>query len=537
MHPSDHMFIERAPGGLNETLDLLWRRKWSILLVLALVLSSAAAFALTRPTLYTGTARVLVSGTGVAPGTDEPAEINLETERGLGSSAQVVEAAAEALGEQDDLGRLQDELEVDAVTGTEFLEFSYTTTDAQSAAERANVFAEAYLEVRREQVAGILESSTASLQERIDELNEDLERTNSRLAAETDVARRATLQARSNSLVGQITLLEQRLSSSTPADDFQVGQIVEPAQVPEAPSSPNYLTISALALASGLGLAIGTAFLRERLDDRIRDIGDVEFAIQAPVLVTVPTVRAWRKGDEVILASLSDIDAPETEPFRALRTSVSYAANQRGIASILVTSAHAGEGKSTVVANLGVALARGGKKVIVVSGDLRRPRLTRIFPSENGVGLTNVLAGEVELFEALQPANFDNLRVMHTGPIPGNPAELLGSSSMKSLIDELKVMADLVLFDAAPVIGVADALTLAPFVDAVLLVMDARTTRLSALTQTVHTLSRVSSHIMGGVLNNVQGARLGTYSTRYGYYPTFRHDEHSTSRSTSAGHS
>ena len=534
MHTSPQAFTEQPQGGVRETVDVIWRRKWSILLVLALVLGASTAFALTRQTLYAATARVLVSGTGMAPGTDEPAEINLETEKGLGTSAQVVEEVAAALGIEDEFATLYEEIEVDAIAETEFLDFTYTSTNPETAAARANAFATAYLEVRREQILGLFESSSGTLQDRLLDLNRDLGDTNEELAAEDNEGERATLQARANSLLAQITILEQRLGTAPAAEDFQVGQIVEPAQVPLQPSSPNYPTIAALALVSGLALALGTAFLRERFDDRIRNIGDVEFAIQAPVLVTVPFVRGWQRKDEAILESLNDIDAPETEPYRALRTSVTYAANQRGISCMMVTSAHAGEGKSTVVANLAVALARAGRKVILVSGDLRRPRLDRIFPPKGEIGLTNVLAGEVEIFEALQPADFENLRVLHTGPIPGNPAELLGSNRMKTIIDELKEITDLVLFDAAPVIGLADALTLAPYVDSVLLVMDAQATRLGALSQTMHTLSSVSSDIMGGVLNKVQGARLGTYSTRYGYYPTIKPDQ-VVPRSTPAG--
>ncbi len=525
MHTPQHIFSEQPQGGVRDTVDLIWRRKWSILLVLTLVLAAATAFALTRETLYSATARVLVSGTGMAPGTDEPAEINLETEKGLGTSAQVVQEVAETLAIPDEITTLHEEIEVDAIAETEFLDFTYTSSDPETAAERANAFAAAYLKIRREQILGVLESSSRTLEDRLLDLNQELAETNEELAAEPNDAERATLQARANSLLAQITLLEQRLGASTVTEDFQVGQVVEPAQVPLEPSSPNYATIAALALVSGLALALGTAFLRERFDDRIRNIGDVEFAIQAPVLVTVPFVRGWHKKDDAILESLNDIDAPETEPYRALRTSVTYAANQRGISCMMVTSAHAGEGKSTVVANLAVALARAGRKIILVSGDLRRPRLDRIFPPKGEIGLTNVLAGEVEIFDALQPADFENLRVLHTGPIPGNPAELLGSNRMKTIIEELKDITDLVLFDAAPVIGLADALTLAPYVDSVLLVMDAQGTRLGALSQTMHTLSSVSSDIMGGVLNKVHGARLGTYSTRYGYYPTIKPDQ------------
>lgn len=511
----------RSQSGLRETLEILKRRRWSILVVLAVVVTAAVVYGLSRPTTYTAEATVLVSGTGLTPGTDDPAEVNLETERGLASSATVAAEVVTELGIDEDPADLAEEITVDAVSGTEFLTFSYTSTDPEVAQERAQAFADAYLTVRRDQVIENLLSASETVRDRITERQRELDRVNRQLDLTPPGPTRATLEAQADSLVGQIAVLEQQVSTLTPPENFEVGLVTEPAQVPAAPAGPNILVIVALAIVAGIALGIGLALLRDRLDDRIRSIGDVEYAIQAPVLVTVPTIRSWRRGETGLLDSLRDIDAPEMEAYRALRTSVLHAAKQRKLKAIMVTSASAGEGKSTVVANLSVALARAGKKVVIVSGDLRRPRLQRIFPSKKTAGVTTVLAEEDDLVDALQPAEFDNLRILHTGPVPGNPAELLGSAAMEQMVGELKDRADFVLVDAAPIVGVADAVSLAPVVDAVLLVIDSRTTSLNMLGQAVHTLNRVSALVIGAVVNNVRDAHLGTYSTRYGYYATY----------------
>ena len=515
------IYIDPQPqSGLRETLEVLRRRKWTILVVTAIVVAAAVGYALLRPTTYTAEAVVLVSGTGTTPGTDDAAEINLETERGLASSTTVATEVVDDLGLDSDPATLAAEIEVDAVSGTEFLNFAYTSSDPQFAADVAEGFADAYLDIRREQVVETLLNASQAIQDRIVEKQGELDRVNEQLSAAADGPTAVTLQSEANSLVGQIAVLEQQVAALTPPEHFQVGLVTEPAAVPSAPSGPNLAMIIALALAAGLGLGIGLALLRDRLDDSIRRIGDVEFTTQAPVLVTAPVIREWRRDGRELLDSLQDIDAPETEAYRALRTSILYGAKHRRIRSVLVTSATAGEGKSTVAANLAVALARAGRKVVLVSADLRRPRLHRIFRSEETVGITNVLADEVDLVDALRPAEFENLRILHTGPVPANPAELLGSSAMERMIDELEDKAEFVLVDAAPVIGVADAVSLAPYVDAVLLVIDAKKTNLNLLGQTIHTLNQVSAYVLGSVLNNVSDTGLSTYSSRYGYYQT-----------------
>jgi capsular exopolysaccharide synthesis family protein len=221
---------------------------------------------------------------------------------------------------------------------------------------------------------------------------------------------------------------------------------------------------------------------------------------------------------------IMDPDSSPAEAYRTLRTGVLFdAASHNGSEVVLVTSPEAGEGKTTTTANLGVALAQAGKRVLLLSADLRRPRLQSFFDLSGEMGLTNVLAGEERLSSAIvRPFGMNNLSLLPSGPVPGNPAELLGSQSMRSLMMEIRNEADVVLIDAPPVLAVADSLTLAQYADAVLLVADSEKTQRSAIHQARQHLHRVRARVMGAVLNNFDPSTARTYHSYAPYaYESF----------------
>jgi len=215
------------------------------------------------------------------------------------------------------------------------------------------------------------------------------------------------------------------------------------------------------------------------------------------------------------------MDQPKSavsEAYRTLRTSVMFSALQKGGKTIMVVSATAGEGKTTTAANLAVSLADAGKRVILVSADLRKPRVHRFFGLENTVGLSNVLAGEVKPWEALQDPKVDNLRVMASGGIPARPAELLQSEQMGELIVELREVADFVILDTAPILLVTDALALAPLVDGVVFIADSQGTTRGAVAHARENLEQVNAPILGAALNNFDPSKGRSYYYPY-YYP------------------
>jgi len=187
---------------------------------------------------------------------------------------------------------------------------------------------------------------------------------------------------------------------------------------------------------------------------------------------------------------------------------------------ISVTSPHAGEGKTTTVANLATTLALTGKKVMALSADLRKPRLHRFFGLDNEVGLSSVLAGQAQLAEvARRVEGLDSLRIVTSGPVPPNPAELLSSDEMESLLRDLRSSADYVVIDTPPALVVSDAMIVAPRVDGVVVVVDADTTTGGAASHAIDQLEQVGGNVIGSVLNRFDPskARYYSYAGRYAY--------------------
>lgn len=206
--------------------------------------------------------------------------------------------------------------------------------------------------------------------------------------------------------------------------------------------------------------------------------------------------------------------SPIAEAYRTLRTNIQYAKVDGELKVLLFTSAGPGEGKSTVAANTAVALAQAGHKVILVDCDLRKPVQHHVFHL-NKKGLTNCLVGESPAIELLQETEVPNLRVLTSGPIPPNPAELLGSSRMGQALDALKQAADFVVLDCPPVIAVTDACVLSRRADGVILVLDADSVRPEMAQKAKELLENAQATILGAILNR---AEIESEHSYYYYY-------------------
>lgn len=205
------------------------------------------------------------------------------------------------------------------------------------------------------------------------------------------------------------------------------------------------------------------------------------------------------------LITISNPRSPISEAYRTLRTNLEFSSLDRPLRTMVVTSAGPEEGKSTTLANLAVTLAQAEKRVILVDCDLRRPSQHQIFDVENSVGLTTMVVDE-EAFKnpPLQETPVPTLKLLPSGPLPPNPSELLGSRRMGEIIATLREGADLVLFDAPPIIAVTDAAVLASKVDGVLLVINAGTTKRDHAQRAKALLEKVNARLVGAVLNNVR---------------------------------
>ena len=320
-----------------------------------------------------------------------------------------------------------------------------------------------------------------------------------------------------NNIDQQIAAINTNLAAISPSK-ITPPQVVSPAPLPTTPSSPNKVLDGLIGLFVGLTAGIGLALLRERLDDALRGRGDLEDRVGAPVLAVIPRVTGWRRRQEAKLVTLTEPKSAAAEAYRTLRTSVLFASVQRGLRTIMVVSPGAGDGKTTTAANLALVLADAGKRVILVSADLRKPLINQFFGLTNEVGVTSVLAGEVKPWDALQSPEVENLRVLEAGPVPNMPAELLASEAMGELVADLREVADFLILDTAPILLVADALALCPLVDGVLMVADAESTSRSAVTNAREQLDQVGAPLFGAVLNDFDPSKARAYPYYGGYY-------------------
>ncbi|MDQ3680349.1 MAG: polysaccharide biosynthesis tyrosine autokinase, partial [Actinomycetota bacterium] len=230
-------------------------------------------------------------------------------------------------------------------------------------------------------------------------------------------------------------------------------------------------------------------------------------------------VRRWRARGPAV--SLADPSSPAAEAYRTLRTSIKFLRLDTAVRLMQVTSPSAAEGKTSTVANLGVALAMAGQRVIVVCCDLRRPRLHESFGLDNTVGLTTVVVGEVALSDALQPVpGATGLRLLASGPLPPNPAELLSSRRGGDVLSALRDEADIVILDCPPLLPVTDAVVVSALVDATVVVTTANLTKRKELARAIELLRQADAPLVGTVFNGVKAKGGPRY--RYEHYGTRR---------------
>lgn len=292
--------------------------------------------------------------------------------------------------------------------------------------------------------------------------------------------------------------------------------VVDPASKPGAPVSPQPTRNLALGLILGLLLGAGVAVLRETLDTTIKSARQLEELVPAPLLGAISYDTA--AVDTPLITSI-DTYAPRAEAFRVLRTNLQFIDPDAHHKVFVITSSLPGEGKTTTAANLALALAEGGEKVVLVEGDLRRPKVAEYLRLESAVGLTTVLIGKLSVDDAIQSTANEDLAVLTSGSTPPNPAELLKSAAMGNLIASLRETYDIVLIDAPPLLPVTDGALLAAQADGALLVVRHGRTTTDQVSLAVDRLEAVGAAPVGVILN-MTPAKGGTgYGYGYGYAP------------------
>lgn len=292
--------------------------------------------------------------------------------------------------------------------------------------------------------------------------------------------------------------------------------IIDPAIAPIRPSSPNLLRNLLLALVIGFGSAAAFIYLRTQLDDSVKVPEDVEGKLQMPLLGVIPLAQ-----DIDVEAAMEDPKSPISEGYNSLRSALLYSTASGLPKTMLVTSSQPSEGKSTTSIAIARGIARLGRSVVLLDLDMRRPALHRaivMLNGENSRGVSSILTHQSTVDEALRDTDLDHLKVITSGPIPPSPTELLSSSSMTQLLEELSSRFDLVLLDSPPVLGLADSPLMAALVDGVVIVIQSDRSRRGSLKASLRRLRTLRTTILGGVLTKFDPSDSGNrYSEYYGY--------------------
>ncbi|OUC97981.1 polysaccharide biosynthesis tyrosine autokinase [Streptosporangium minutum] len=446
-----------SPVGLLHYVRLA-RRNWPLIL-LALIISVAAALVVTMntPPKYVASTSMLVSGH------DREGSLSTAYQAGV-LSAQRVKSYANLLTSrrvvsqitgEEDVERLQSNITAEAIPDTVLLRATVTDTDAARAARLANA------------------------------------------------------------LGATFTRLISQLERPTPKSRATIKvTVVDQADVPKKPVSPRPLVNLALALVIGLSVGVGSLVLRDYLDTTIKTSEVLQDATKSSILGIIGYERAARRHPLIIR---NDGRSSRSEAFRALRTNLQFIGVDRQPKSLVVTSCLPGEGKSSISANLAITLAQAGWRVILVDGDLRRPRIPSYLGIEGATGLTDVLIDKTRLKDVIQTWGQPGLSVLPSGQIPPNPSELLGSEGMRAVLGELVDSYDMVIIDAPPLLPVTDAVALAALCDGALLVARYGKTRREHIARAAGMLSSINARVVGTVLNFVPAKTNRHYGYDYDY--------------------
>lgn len=512
--------------GESTELDLrgyarLLRRRWWVVVLLPLLTAGVAYVAAESKTpLYKSSAELLIARTQAETLFDPLGAGAVGSDRVLANQVRIMKSQQVA-----DLARRKlpsvGKVSASHSTTEDVITISAVDTDPRRARATVTAYARAYLQFRTESLNQQSTVAQREIERQLAEVQRQLEVLDAavraapirdRAVVETGQAtQRTTLAGEKTDLLGQLNQLQAAINVNQGG-----AQLLAPATLPRAPFEPNPERSGLLGLVVGLMLAVGMAFLLDFLDDRIRGSEDlVRVTTDIPVLGHIPVVGSWKKQRR-ILVSLDDPSSGAAEAYRSLRTSVQFLGLDTPVRTLQFTSASAAEGKSTTAANLAVALARAGQRVILVDCDLRRPMIHEYFGLDPTVGFTSVLLGDAPLSAAFHRVpGIERLRILAAGPVPPNPSELLSTHRMVDLLTTLQADSDIVLLDSPPVLPVSDAAVLSARVDGVLMVVKAGSTHRKQLGRALELLSQVDASVVGVALNGV--SKGGAYAYGYGY--------------------
>ena len=506
---------------LRQYLQILGRRKWIVIVVEVVTLLIVGVGTYLATPVYSASVTVRVAQ--VQDNSVSYYDLNylerlINTYVELVRSRPFLEQTIERLDLNVSADSLAEAIKVEAIPNTELLRISARSSDPGAAMDTANTLGDLLVEQGGRIYSGEGKSAQQILSDQLAAIEDGLASDRRRLLALLADQDNADRSAEIESLMARISAGEEtrgtvldlyeeaRLADIARANSVS---IVGPAVAPDAPSEPRVALNIMLGAVVGLMGGIGLAFLLENLDLAIYSSEELEAGADVPLLGSVPSLRVPRKLKGVPLLLRRNGHSSAAEAFRVLRTNIMALGSERPPRTLLITSVETGAGKSTILANLAVALAQSGLRVIAVDSDFRAPSLDKMFGVPDEFGLSNVIFERGKFGSALRETKVPGLRVLPSGPLPPNPTELLGLSRTRDLIGELAAGADMVLLDSPPLLGFADAVVLAPVVDSVVVVVARGRVSGGQIQKAVAQLAKVGAKQLGFVFNKAEASDDG----------------------------
>ena len=501
--PSERSSEHTDGWDVYRVIEALRRRVGLVVLCIVLVPLAALGLSLAQQKQYTATIAILFRN----PGFDQAIlghgnilfpPIDADQEAATNLRLVDLDTVDRLVGGQLGLsqGDVRGKINVQAQGNSNIVTVSATDSSARRAATIANVFGAKFIAFRRDADVAKIDQATTLVQNRINELPP---------GGGGDIRR---------------SLLENRLTALQTLSDLQTGnaEVVQPADVPTSPSSPKIVRNTVIGGLIGVLLALALALILDRVDRRVREPDELEDIFDLPIVGYVPESGSLRKED-----AGPQLRGPIAEAFRMLRTTLLYFNVDKNIRSLLVTSAAPKEGKTTVSLNLACTTAAGGAKVLLLEADLRHPALRKhIGDVPDGIpGLGEIIARDLDLHSGVTRVPLEStkegrplasLDVILAGPVPPNPADLLESQRMRTLIQEAERDYDLVVIDTPPTFVVPDAVPLVNQVSGVIVVARLGVTERDTARKLREQLDNLNAPTLGLVVNSVDHWR-----TRYGY--------------------
>lgn len=514
--------MEREERSVQSYLAMLRRRKWVFVLPLLLVPGAVVLGSLQQQKLYRASSQVLLSNQSLAAGllgipdptAGQAPDRVAQTQADLARIPEVARRVLVALGLNGRTPRdLLGQSTASAKSDADLLEFSVTDPDRALAVRLATEYARQFTIYRRQIDTTALAHARKEVKSRLHDLRAN--------------------GSESSSLYTTLLAKEQQLATLEALQTSNVFLVQHSDRAEQV--QPRPLRNGVLGAFLGFALGLGLVFLVEALDTRVRSAEDAGHALGLPLLARLSEPpRKLRRRDSLVMQE--EPRGVHAEAFRILMTNLEFVNLGRDASTIMVTSSVEREGKSTTAANLAVALARAGKRVVLVDLDLRRPYLDRFFDLEGRPGLTDVALGHVSLDDALSPVAIVGsiqsgdassngsvhlgglLHVLPSGPQPPNPGEFVGTEAVHSIIEQLTRRADVVLVDAPPLLQVGDAMVVGARVEGVLVVTRLNVVSHPMLAEVRRLLAGSPAIGLGVVVTDAASNEIYGYGGYYGAY-------------------